>query len=93
MIVGLCTIELRIPWANSLKDKRSEIKGLVNRVRAKFNVSIAETKCQDEWRTAIIGFATVSSERRHVDSTVNEVIHFIEHNTEAELVSCSIEII
>ncbi len=92
MIVGLCTVELRLDWSNSLKDKRREIKSLINRVRAKFNVSIAETACQNEWRTAILGFAAVSSERRHLDRVINEVIGFLEHNTEAEVVSCKTEI-
>ncbi len=93
MIVGVCTIELRLGWANSLKDKRREIKSLINRVRAKFNVSVAETACQDEWRTAVLGFAAVSCECRHVDSIINEVVNFIEKNTEAELVSVKTEVI
>ena len=93
MIVGLCTVELKIAWANSLKDKRSEIKSLVSKVRSRFNVSIAETECQDELRRAVLGFAAVSSDRRHVDSIMNEVIRFIERNTEAELITCTMEII
>jgi len=93
MIVGLCTIELRLNWSNSLKDKRREIKSLINRVKAKFNVSIAETAAHDEWRRAVLGFAAVSCERRHIDSIMTEVISFIEQNTEAEMVSCKSEII
>ncbi len=93
MIVGLCIVELRLNWSNSLKDKRRELKSLINRVRAKFNVSIAETAYQDEWKKAVLGIAAVSSERRHVDSIVNEVVNFIEQNTEAELVSWRTEII
>ena len=93
MIVGLCTLVLRLDWSNSLKEKRREVKSLIERARAKFNISIAETECQDQWKTAVIGFAVVSSERRHVDSSLNRVIDFIAGNTEAELVSKEIEII
>jgi len=93
MFAGLCTVELRLDWSNSLKDKRREIKSLIDRVRLKFNVSIAETGCQDEWRKAVLGFAAISSDRRHVDSMVNEVIKFIERNTDAEMMSINTEII
>lgn len=93
MIVGLCTVELRIHWANSLKDKRSEIKSLINRVKAKFNVSIAEVDHHDNWKTAVLGFAAVSTERRHIDQVVNEVVRFIQGNTGAELVRFKTEII
>jgi len=93
MVTGLCTVELRLDWSNSLKDKRREIKSLIDRVRCKFNVSIAEIGSQDEWRRAVLGFAAVSCDRRHVDSMVNEVMKFIERNTDAEMVSFESEII
>lgn len=93
MIVGICSFELYLEWSNSLKDKRREIKSLISRVRSKFNVSFAEVDCQDEWRKAVLGIAVISSERRHIDSVLNEVISFIELETEAEIISCKIEIL
>ncbi len=93
MIVGLCTVELRLEWSNSLKDKRREIKSLTNRVRTRFNVSVAEIGFHDEWKRAALGIAAISSDRRHVDSIITEVLSFIEHNTEAEMISWKTEII
>lgn len=93
MFIGICTIELRIEWANSLKDKRMVIKSLIDKVRARYNVSIAETDCQDQWRTAVLGLAAVSSESGHVNKVLDQVVRFMENNTEAEFVSCRTEII
>lgn len=93
MIVGLGTLELRLTWCQSLKDKRREIKSLMARIKAKFNVAIAEIESHDDWRRAVIGLAVISSERRHIDSMLNEIISFAEMNTEAELVSSQIEIL
>lgn len=92
MIVGTCTIELRLEWSNSLKDKRREIKSIIERVRAKFNVSIAETDCQDQWRTAVLGFAAVSGEGRHAEKVIQQVSDFIEGITDAEVISIKVEL-
>lgn len=93
MVIGICTIQFHLEWSNSLKDKRREIKSLISRVRAKFNVSVAETGCQDEWRSAVLSFALVATDRRQADRIINEVTHFIEINTEAEIISIANEII
>ncbi len=93
MIVGLCTVELMLEWSNSLKDKRREVKGLIARIRSKFNASTAEVEAQDEWRRAVLGMAVVTTERRHADSILNELVSYIEKNTEAEIVSCEFEIL
>jgi uncharacterized protein YlxP (DUF503 family) len=93
MIIGLCTIEMRLSWTHSLKEKRMEIVSLISKVRSKYNVSISEISMQDNFKSAVIGFAAVTNERRHADSIVNEVVKFIEGNTDAEIISCESEII
>lgn len=93
MIVGICTLELRLEWSNSLKDKRREIKSLISRIRSKFNASAAEVEAQDEWRRAVLGLAVVTTERRHADSILNELVNFVEANSEAELISVKSEIL
>ena len=94
MIVGLCTLELYIPTAHSLKDKRRIVKSLIERVKNKFNVSIAEVDRQDNWQHAVIGMATVSNESVHVQQTLNTVTRFIENNEDlSEVINVSIEII
>ena len=92
MIVGVCKIELYIPEANSLKAKRKVIKSLKDRVRKKFNVSIAEVELQNLWQRAILGVATVSNDKKQVDATFSKVISFMENTDLAIIGQYKIEI-
>ena len=62
MIVGLLTLDLHIPEANSLKSKRRVIKSLIEKIKNKFNVSISEVDAQNLWQRSVIGIAYVSNE-------------------------------
>lgn len=93
MIVGLCTVELYIASSHSLKDKRRVIKSLTERIKNKFNVSIAEVDRQDNWQHAVLGMASVSNERSHLDQTLNNITRFIENNEFAEVVNITTEIL
>jgi uncharacterized protein YlxP (DUF503 family) len=92
MIVGVCKIELYIPESNSLKAKRKVIKSLKDRVRKKFNVSIAEVELQNLWQRAILGVATVSNDKKQVDAAFSKVISFMEHTDLAIIGQYQIEI-
>jgi uncharacterized protein YlxP (DUF503 family) len=61
--IGVLTMELRIEQAHSLKEKRHVVKSLKDRLRHKFNVSVAEIDDQDLHNSAVIAAATVSSSR------------------------------
>ena len=61
--VGVLTMELRIEHAHSLKEKRHVVKSLKDRLRHKFNVSVAEIDDQDLHNSAVLAAATVSSSR------------------------------
>ncbi|AEF93663.1 protein of unknown function DUF503 [Desulfotomaculum nigrificans CO-1-SRB] len=93
MIVGLMTVEIFISEANTLKDKRRVLKSIVDRVRSKFNVSIAEVDNQDLWQRATLGVAAVSNETGHVSQMLDAVVRSIEANGGAELIDYSIEIL
>ncbi len=92
MIVGVCKIELYIPETNSLKAKRKVIKSLKDRVRKKFNVSIAEVELQNLWQRAVLGVATVSNDKKQVDATFSKVISFMENTDLAIIGQYKIEI-
>ena len=92
MIVGVCKVELYIPESNSLKAKRKVIKSLKDRVKKKFNVSIAEVELQNLWQRAILGVATVSNDKKQVDATFSKVISFMEHTDLAIIRQYQIEI-
>ena len=69
MTVGVLQLELSIPEAMSLKDKRRVIKSLKDRIAHGHNVSIAEVGALDEHRRSIIGMAMVSNDKRYVAQT------------------------
>jgi uncharacterized protein YlxP (DUF503 family) len=91
MIVSSLEIKLYAPGCHSLKDKRMIVKSLIQRTSNKFNVSIAEIEEQDYCQTIVIGAACVSSSRVQANSVLNEVMRFIEDNTEAEVVDVLFE--
>jgi len=80
MIVGTCTITLRLPGNASLKGKRAVLKSLTARLRQEFNISIAEIDSQDRWQEAVLGIACVSSSMAYVDGLLQRVVQWIEAN-------------
>ncbi len=86
MIVSSLMVKLYAPQCHSLKDKRMIVKSLVQRARNKFNISIAEVDQQDYYQTIVIGVACVSDSRPQTNAVLDEVMRFIEENTEAEIV-------
>ena len=94
MVIGLCTIDLHLPGANSLKDKRSVIKRVMRRLRNEFNVSIAEVDQQDLWRSTVIAVVTVSSDRAYAHGLLEKVVGWIERTRlDAQLVDYQIEML
>jgi uncharacterized protein YlxP (DUF503 family) len=77
MVIGLLTATLSFPEARSLKDKRSVLRSLKDRIANAMNVSVAEVGRQDSWNFADLAFATVAAERATVDqrlAAVSEVL-------------------
>lgn len=77
MIVGMLRVVLVIPEAQSLKDKRSVVRRVLDRTRAKFNVAAAEVGMMDVHRRAELGFVLVSNDKRHMQSMIDTVSSFI----------------
>ena len=78
MVIGICTIELDIPMAASLKDKRQVIKSTITRMRKQFNIAVAEVDRQNARQTAVIGVVTVSSDKDYVHGLLTRVAHWVE---------------
>lgn len=85
MVVGILSVSLYIGGMTSLKDKRSVIKSILARIKAKFNVSAAETGMQDEWNRCELGFCCVSNEAAHADSMLASVLDYIESDPRVEV--------
>ena len=93
MIIGILTITLAIPGADSLKDKRQVVKSLLENVRNKFNVSAAEVDDNDTWRRATLGVSCVSNDRGVANRILDKVVDYVESNPVISLVSIDLEFI
>lgn len=91
MVVGLCTLELYIGEADSLKEKRRVLKSVLERVRNRFNVSIAEVGQQDLWQRATIAFACVSNDGCHTNQVISSVVNFIERHGGVQVMDYRVE--
>jgi hypothetical protein len=74
MPVGVLTLDIRIPWAHSLKEKRAVLQRMRDRLRSRFNVAIAELDCQDLWQQATLGVAAISSSRPLLEEVLRRVL-------------------
>ncbi len=70
MVVGVLRLTLYIHGASSLKDKRQVLRKVTDRLRSRFNVSVAEVGENDVWQKAVVGIAAVANDH----SFVNEVL-------------------
>ena len=71
--VGVMILELRLDESHSLKDKRHFVKSLKDRLRSRFNVSVAEIDYQDLWQRGLIAVATVSSDQPRAEQVLQNV--------------------
>ena len=91
MIVAVLSIKLVMRQARSLKDKRRIIKSLKDRVRNKFNVSVAEIGMQDNRQCSVIGVSMIGNDRRYLNGALSNVINILEFYPQVELADYQIE--
>jgi uncharacterized protein len=89
--IGVLTLELRIDHAHSLKDKRQVVRSLVERLRGRFNVSVAEVGYQELWQRALLAAVTVASARVPAESVLQRVEREAAEQVGGMLVSAGIE--
>ena len=92
MTVGTCRVELHLAGNNSLKGKRRVVKSIKDRIRGRFNVSVAEVDRLDEWQRATLGIACVSNNSRLVDETLAKVVNLIEADADALILDYEIDL-
>jgi len=93
IVVGLCTIELFIADSHSLKDKRQVLLSLKDRLRQKFNLSVAEVDAQDLWQKAVLALACVANDGRHVNQVLDQALNLIKGQPVVEIVQSRIELL
>ncbi len=74
MPVGVLTLEIQIPYAHSLKEKRAVLRKMKDRLRARFNVAVAELDHQDVWQRATLGVVSISDSQALLDSVFRQVL-------------------
>ena len=93
MIVGISRIGLLLPGNDSLKGKRSIVRKLLDRVRARFHVSAAEVDDQDVHQRAVLGFCTVGADGRKIEQVLDRVLDFVEDSGLGQVISSDSEVI
>jgi hypothetical protein len=90
-ILALLHLDLVIPQANSLKDKRRIVKGFKDRLAHQFNVSVAEVEGLDLHRRATLAVAMVSNDRRYLESKIQKICNAAAQHRDMILVEQDIE--
>ena len=93
MPIGLLTLEIHIPDARSLKDKRQVLRSLKDRLRARFNVAIAELDHEETWQRSQVGIVSLSNDAAHLEQSMQAVFEEAESLLGRELVSHELEMI
>jgi len=93
MVVGILSLELYIPGALSLKEKRYVVKSIKTKIANKFNVSVSEVDHNDKWQRATLGIAKVSKDIITIDRVFNSLSDFLEKDVRIEIINRDIRIV
>jgi uncharacterized protein YlxP (DUF503 family) len=93
MIIGTAKIYLYANWVHSLKEKRMIVKSIIAKVKHRYNVSISEVENQDYHKSIVIGIACVSNTSKQANTVIQNVVDYIEGNTEALIEKIDIDIL
>ena len=91
MPIGLLTLEIHIPDAQSLKDKRQVLRSLKDRLRGHFNVAVAELDHQDLWQRSLVGVVAISGDAKHLEQSMAAVAAESERVLGRDLIGQEIE--
>ena len=92
MYVGCCSIKFFLHGNHSLKGKRQIVRKLKDRLKNRFNVSVAEIGNQDVWQSLHMGIVAVNSDPKYLEGQVNRVVDAIEKMHLAEITDCQTQI-
>jgi uncharacterized protein YlxP (DUF503 family) len=83
--VAVVQLELHIPTSRSLKEKRAVLRPIVEGLRHRFQISVAEVGYQDKWQRALVGMAVVSDSYSHATEVVDNVERWVWSKPEVEV--------
>lgn len=91
VFVAVLTLELFIPHAQSLKDKRQILKSIKEHVRGKYNVSIAEINFHDKWQRARLGLSMLGNDKTHIEACLQSIVNWTADDPRYELTGHQVE--
>jgi uncharacterized protein YlxP (DUF503 family) len=91
MLIVAAMITLVIPGNDSLKGKRRVVKGLIERVRHKFEAAVAEVGDNDLWQKARIGVALVGNDAQLLNTRLQQIMAFMENQHLVEIIDSQVE--
>lgn len=87
MKILILKVTLRASYVYSLKEKRQIVKSIVQKLKNRFNASVAEIDKQDQHKIIVIGIVNICGNSSQIDSTSENILNFIESNTDAEIIN------
>jgi uncharacterized protein YlxP (DUF503 family) len=92
MTVGSLRVRLLLRESRTLKDKRQVVTSIKDKLKQRFNVSVAEVEAQDNRQMAILGFAMVGNEASHVRTTLQQIVEALRSHPVAEFIDHELEV-
>jgi uncharacterized protein YlxP (DUF503 family) len=92
MTVGSLRVRLLLRESRTLKDKRQVVSSIKDKLKQRFNVSVAEVEAQDNRQMAILGFAMVGNEASHVRTTLQQIVEALRSHPVAEFIDHELEV-
>lgn len=91
--IALLTLDVHIPHAQSLKDKRMVVRRLKDRLRSKFNVAVSEVEHQELWQRARLSVVTVAPDESYARQTLTLSLEEAERSAPECVVEGNIEVV
>ena len=93
MEVGVLQFTIRLRGSHSLKEKRHVLKSIKDKLRARFNVSVAEVDDLELWQKGTVGLVTCSNDAVRIRSLLDKIVMMLRLHPTAELIDHQIEIL
>jgi uncharacterized protein len=91
--IALGLVELHFNDVDSLKGKRHVLKGMKEKVKHRFNVSVAEVDHEDLWQRATLAVACVANDGRLANEVVSKAVNFIESLSDGAVIDVRVEVL
>lgn len=93
MVIGILQMDILLPESHSLKDKRSVLSHIKNRVRKQFNVSVAELRYHDQFSRTLLGVVTINNETKIINQVLNRVEQLLESLSDIQILNRKMEML